>query len=226
MLCLYPGCVKSIQEVNERVYAVLGTHWNALYPDCLKIIQDVNERVYTVTGTYWNTRYPDCVRNIHVVNGRGYMLPGTHWNALRHCFQLVPGIFTLAVIRQVTATCPSTRVHWRHLAIELVHPPAHSSPQSKRPMDRFSRFCIAYGRKCLYFTTGAPIHQNCPFAWKIWTSHVTRDAFGPCEPTTQMAPQSVQPSLHRWPQVSLLFTMVCLFPPQKCPFPCWHLDLM
>jgi len=26
--------------------------------------------------------------------------------------------------------------------------------------------------------------------------------------------------------VSLYFTMVCLFPPQNCPFPCWHLDLM
>ena len=26
---------------------------------------------------------------------------------------------------------------------------------------------------------GAPIHQNCLFPWKIWTSHVTRDAFGP-----------------------------------------------
>jgi len=23
----------------------------------------------------------------------------------------------------------------------------------------------------------------------------------------------------------ILFTMVCLFPPQNCPFPCWHLDL-
>ena len=28
---------------------------------------------------------------------------------------------------------------------------------------------------------GAPIHQNCPFPWGIWTSHVTHDAlkFGP-----------------------------------------------
>jgi len=33
------------------------------------------------------------------------------------------------VIRPVTATCPSIRAHWRHLAdtIELVHPSAHSS---------------------------------------------------------------------------------------------------
>jgi len=147
----------------------------------------------------------------------------------------------------VTATCPSIRAHWRHLAntIELVHPSAHSSSHSKRQMDRFSRFCTAYARKCLYFTMGAPIphlgtlcltvsmtlillckpsnailrlsfflhtstfsafevsyknalykstviiiiiRQNCPFPWGIWTSHVTRDAFGPCEPTTQTAP--------------------------------------
>jgi len=76
----------------------------------------------------------------------------------------------------VTATCPSIRAHWHHLAntIELVHPLAHSSPQPKREMHRFSRFCTAYDRKCLYFTTGAPVHQNCPFPWGIWTSHVTR----------------------------------------------------
>jgi len=23
-----------------------------------------------------------------------------------------------------------------------------------------------------------------------------------------------------------MFIMVCLFPPQRCPFPCWHLDLI
>ena len=82
---------------------------------------------------------------------------------------------------QCYSTGPSTIAHWRHLAntIEHVRPSAHSSPQSKRQMDRFSRFYTAYGRKCLYFTMGAPIHQNCPFPWKIWTSHVTRDAFGP-----------------------------------------------
>jgi len=46
------------------------------------------------------------------------------------------------VIRQVTATCRSTRAHWRHLAntIELVHPLAHWSPQSKWQMDNFSCF--------------------------------------------------------------------------------------
>jgi len=49
--------------------------------------------------------------------------------------------------------------------IELVHPSAHLSPQSKWQMDRFSRFCTAYGRKCLYFTMGAPIHQIIYSEW-------------------------------------------------------------
>ena len=67
--------------------------------------------------------------------------------------------------------CPLMTADWRHLAntIELVHPSAHSSRQPKRQMDRFSRFCTAHGRKCLYFTMGAPIHQNCSFSWGIWT---------------------------------------------------------
>jgi len=94
----------------------------------------------------------------------------------------------------------SVRAHWRHLAntLELVHPSAHSSPQPIRQMDRFSRFCTAYDRKCLYFTMSAPIHKSCPFPWGIiWTSHVTHDAFGPNESTTQTAPRSVELSLHR-----------------------------
>ena len=91
-------------------------------------------------------------------------------------------------------------------------------------MHLFSRFCPAYGRKCLYFTIGTPIQQNCPFLRGIWTSHVTHDAFGPCESTNQMAPWSVQPSLHRWPlSVSILYNGLPVLP-QNCPFPCWHLD--
>jgi len=131
----------------------------------------------------------------------------------------VDGLFN--VIRQVTVTCPSIRAHWRHLAntIELVHPSTHSSPQSKRQMDRFSRFCTAYGRKCLYFAIGASIHQNCPFPSGIWTSHVTRDAFRPCEPRTQTAPRSVQPSLHIWPRsVSIVYNGLPVFP-SKLPLP-------
>jgi len=40
------------------------------------------------------------------------------------------------------------RVHWRHLAntIQLVLPSAHPSPQPKRQIDLFNRFCTAHGR--------------------------------------------------------------------------------
>jgi len=45
----------------------------------VKSTQEVNDRVYTVLGMHWNTLYPDCIRNIHAANGRGYTLPwGTH----------------------------------------------------------------------------------------------------------------------------------------------------
>jgi len=85
-------------------------------------------------------------------------------------------------------------------------------------------FCTAYGRKCLYFTMVTPIHQSCPFPWVIWTCYITHDALGPCKPTTQTAPRSVQLCLHRWLQSVPI--LVCLFPPHNCSFPCWHLDLM
>jgi len=65
--------------------------------------------------------------------------------------------------------CPQGRAHWRHLAntTEPVLPSAHLSTQPKRQINRFSRFCTAHGhgRKCLYFITGDPFPQNCPFSW-------------------------------------------------------------
>jgi len=80
------------------------------------------------------------------------------------------------------------------------------------------RFCTDYRRKCLYFTMGAPINQNCPFPWGVWTFRVTHDALGPYESTTQTAPQSVQPSLHRWPRsVYTLQWFACS--PSKLPLP-------
>jgi len=68
--------------------------------------------------------------------------------------------------------CPSMWAHWRHLAnmIELVLFSAHPTPQPKRQIDRFSRFCTTHGRKSLYFTMGDPFPKNCPFSWGIWTS--------------------------------------------------------
>jgi len=74
-------------------------------------------------------------------------------------------------IRQMATMFPPVRAHWRHIVntIELVHPSAHSNPQRKRQVDRFSRFCTSHGRSCLYFTMGASVHQNCSFPWGIWT---------------------------------------------------------
>jgi len=74
-----------------------------------------------------------------------------------------------AVFAQLTAEC--RRAHWRHLVntIELVLPSAHSSPQPKRQIDRFSRFCTAHSRKSVYFTIGALFPKNCPYPWGFWT---------------------------------------------------------
>jgi len=117
--------------------------------------------------------------------------------------------------------CPPMKAHWRHLAnrIEFVHPSAHSCPQPKRQIDRFSRFCTVHGRKCLYFTMGAAIHQNCSFLWGIWIPHLTHDALDPCQPTTQTAPRSVQPIYFT---MSPYFTMVRPSLLQNCPFP-WRI---
>jgi len=58
-----------------------------------------------------------------------------------------------------------------------VHPSAHSSPQPKRQIDRFSRFCTADSRKSPCFTMGASIPQNGHFPWGVWT-HLTHDSLG------------------------------------------------
>jgi len=52
---------------------------------------------------------------------------------------------------------PPMWAHWRHLAntIELMLSLAHPSPQPKRQIGRFSRFCAAHGRKFLYLTCWA-----------------------------------------------------------------------
>jgi len=65
----------------------------------------------------------------------------------------------------------------------------------------------------------APIHQKCPFPWGIWTSHVTHDALGPCEPTTQTAPRYIQPCFYRWPRtVTVLYNGLPVYP-SKLPLP-------
>jgi len=83
-----------------------------------------------------------------------------------------------SLIRQVTATCPSIRAHWWHLTntIELVHPSAHSSPQSKRQMDRFS--CAKTAKPIQLTTESDYTLQWAPLSTIIAASH--RDLDLPC----------------------------------------------
>jgi len=121
-------------------------------------------------------------------------------------------------IRQVAPMCPHGRIHWRHLVntIELVLPSAHTSPQLKRQIDRFGRFCTARGRKSLYFTVGTPFPQNCPFP-RISGPHHIHDSFSQTEPTVQR--HLIRFSCFRTAdrRVSLYFTMGASFP-KNCPF--------
>ena len=53
-------------------------------------------------------------------------------------------------------------------------PWAHSSPQPKWHLDRFSHFRTGDRRVSLYFTMGRSFPpQNCPFPWGIWTPSST-----------------------------------------------------
>ena len=51
-------------------------------------------------------------------------------------------------IHQVAAICPPVSPHWRQLVntIEIVLHSSHRSPQPKRQINRFSRFCKAHDR--------------------------------------------------------------------------------
>jgi len=51
-------------------------------------------------------------------------------------------------------------------------PWAYPSPQPKRHLDRFSRFCTYDRRVSLYFTIGRPFPQNCPFPWEDVDLHL------------------------------------------------------
>jgi len=131
------------------------------------------------------------------------------------------------------------KAHWCHLAntIELVHPSANSSPQSKWQMDRFSRFSLRHKVPILY--NGRPYPSELPFPMgdlnlpcNTWC-YRPMQAHNPngtsigsavfAEMTVKCLYNSWSPSVIRQTTYS---TMVCLFPPQNCPFPCWHLDLM
>ena len=115
--------------------------------------------------------------------------------------------------------CPPMKAHWRHLAntIELVHPSTHSSPQ---PNGKWivGRFCTAYDNVPIIYN-GRPYLPELPFPWVICTSHVTHDALGPCQPTMQMAPRSVQPCFHRLPRSVPILDNGLPVSPSKLPFP-------
>jgi len=77
-----------------------------------------------------------------------------------------------------------------------VIPWAHPSPQPKRHLDRFGRFCADDRRLSLYFTMGRTFPpQNCPFTWEAVDPHLIHGLLGPPESSTQTASLSVQPFL-------------------------------
>ena len=74
---------------------------------------------------------------------------------------------------------------------------AHSSPQPKRHLDRFSRFCTDNCRVSLYFTMGRPFpSQSWPsIGGSGPPSNTVHGSLGPTESSTQTASRSVQPFL-------------------------------
>jgi len=99
-----------------------------------------------------------------------------------------------------------------------VLPSAHSSPQPKRQIDRFSRFCTAHGRRSLYFTMGDPFPQKCPFSWGDLDPHLIRDSLSQTEPTVQRHLDRFSCFRTGDRRVSVYSTMGTPFP-QNCRFP-------
>jgi len=95
-----------------------------------------------------------------------------------------------------------------------------SSPQPKRKIVRFNRFCTAYGR---YFTMSAHF-PKIAFCHGESGPHLTHDSLGPSESTTQQASWLLQSFLHRWHRVFLYFTVGCPVSPHNCSFPWGDLD--
>jgi len=75
-------------------------------------------------------------------------------------------------------------------------PWAHSSPQPKQHLDRFSHICTTHHRESLYFTMGLPFPSLKIAPSHGWSGpHLIHGSLGPPESTTQTASRSVQPFL-------------------------------
>jgi len=76
--------------------------------------------------------------------------------------------------------------------------PLESTTQTANGL--FQPFLHSLRHKVPILYNGRPYPPELPFPTGDLDSHVTHDALSPCEPTTETAPQSVQPCLHRSPQ--------------------------
>jgi len=86
----------------------------------------------------------------------------------------------------------------------------HSSPQPKRHLDRFSRFCTAYNR----VSSGVGVcssPQNCPFSWGSGP-HLIRGSLSPPDSASQIASRSAQPFCTAHGRQSSYLTMGAHFP--------------
>ena len=102
--------------------------------------------------------------------------------------------------------------------IELVLPSAHPSPQPKREIEWFSRFCTAHGRMCLYFTMRTLSLKNAPSRGGIGTPIYFMIAGGRPNPQSKLHHDRLSYFRTGDRRVSLYFTMGAIFP-QNCLFP-------
>jgi len=94
-------------------------------------------------------------------------------------------------------------------------------------------FLHSSGKNVPILYNGRPYPPELPLPMGDLDPHVTHHALGPCEPTTQRAPRSVEPFLHRWPQsVPILYNGLPVSPsilpiPMGIWTPCntWFLGL-
>jgi len=109
----------------------------------------------------------------------------------------------------------------------IVLPWANPSPNPKRHLDRFSRFCTARDRESLNVTTDRPSSLlKFPFAIGDLDPHLIHRVLAPHKSSTQTVSLSVQPLPHTSPQsvpIGLLYNGPP-FPPQNCPL-AWEREL-